>query len=49
MTESSFHQWCQPGSLARTNGHFPASLLLLANGDQGQNTRNTVFPLNTGR
>src|SRR6266566_459003 len=27
----------------------PALLRLLANGDQGQNTRNTVFPLNTGR
>jgi hypothetical protein len=27
----------------------PALLRWLANGDQGQNTRTTVFPLNTGR
>ena len=27
----------------------PAIPRLLANGDQGQNTRNTVFPLNNGR
>ena len=33
-----------------TTKHMTSALLrLLANGDQGQNTPNTVFPLNTGR
>jgi len=33
-----------------TTKHMMSALLrLLANGDQGQNTPNTVFPLNTGR
>ena len=45
-----FEQMCQVASTSLTMKHMTSALLRwVANGDQGQHTPHTVFPLKTGR